>query len=296
MNRRRNADYSTMYRALDFLMTDSLDDMNLYFEIGRIVCDHPEKGAAVIASEYLQDKYPDRQGFSPRNLRRMRMVYLVYADSPEKQAKAKQLSWTANVVILEGCAVSEERAWYLDAALRFGWTKTQLSKKIKGGAWREETLDEQADICYTEAKEIKMEDRTDEKNPLYMPRQHLQKSHGRVCHEGFGEKSGVGDAIPDCLRGHQHRGDRQSSLSVRQKEAVGIWDWLRRQNGPAADPGRLRGIRPADWDGPGEPSQYPAHLRRRSRGESASPAGVCRPAWPGDDCSLFYLYLYILNF
>ena len=31
MNRRRNVDYSTMYRALDLLMADGLDDMELYF-------------------------------------------------------------------------------------------------------------------------------------------------------------------------------------------------------------------------------------------------------------------------
>ena len=117
MNRRRNVDYSTMYRALDLLMADGLDDMELYFEIGRIICDRPEKGAAVIAAEYLQAKYPDRQEFSPRNLRRMRMAHLAYADFPEEQAKARQLGWTANVAILEGCVAPEERSWYLGMPL-----------------------------------------------------------------------------------------------------------------------------------------------------------------------------------
>lgn len=173
MNRRKNVDYSAMYRSLDLLMTDSLDDMDLYFEIGRIICERPEKGAAVIAAEYLQAKYPNRQGFSPRNLRRMRMAYLAYADFPEEQAKAKHLGWTANVAILEVCVASEERSWYLDATLRFGWTKAQLLEKIETGAWREETLDEQADICYTEAKEIKMENQTYEKDPLRVSRQDL---------------------------------------------------------------------------------------------------------------------------
>ncbi len=89
MNRRKNVDYSAMYGSLNLLMADNLDDMDLYFEIGRIICDHPEKGAAVIAAEYLQAKYPDRQGFSPRNLRRMRMAYLAFADFLEEQAKAR---------------------------------------------------------------------------------------------------------------------------------------------------------------------------------------------------------------
>ena len=117
MNKRKNVDYSTMHRALDLLMADNLDDMDLYLEIGRIICDRPEKGTAVIAAEYLQAKYPDCQGFSSRNLRRMRMAYLAYADFPEEQAKARQLGWTANVAILEGCVAPEERSWYLGMPL-----------------------------------------------------------------------------------------------------------------------------------------------------------------------------------
>ena len=36
--------------------------------------------------------------------------------------------------------------------------------KIKAGVWWEETLDEQVDICYTVAKEIEVENQTNEKN------------------------------------------------------------------------------------------------------------------------------------
>lgn len=63
-----------------------------------------------------------------------------------------------------------------DAALRFGWTKAQLLEKIETGAWREETLDEQTDICYTEGKEIKVENQTYKKDPLRVSRQYLEKS------------------------------------------------------------------------------------------------------------------------
>ena len=63
-----------------------------------------------------------------------------------------------------------------DAALRFGWTKAQLLEKIETGAWREETLDEQTDICYTEGNEIKVENQTYKKDPLRVSRQYLEKS------------------------------------------------------------------------------------------------------------------------
>ena len=72
MNKRKLADYTSMYEALDTLMKTELPEVELYFEIGRAVCARPEKGAAVMAAEYLQANYPECKGFSPRNLRRMR--------------------------------------------------------------------------------------------------------------------------------------------------------------------------------------------------------------------------------
>ena len=74
MNIRKPSDYSSLYSVLDALMGSDLAEMELYCEIGRAVCARTEKGAAVMAAEYLQAEYPDRKGFSPRNLRRMRSV------------------------------------------------------------------------------------------------------------------------------------------------------------------------------------------------------------------------------
>ena len=110
MNTRKLTDYSTMYRALDQLMAAGLPQTELYFAIGGTVCARPEKGAAVMAAEYLQANYPGGRGFSPRNLRRMREFYRAYADNPELKELALKLGWTQNVAILEGCEGSRERA------------------------------------------------------------------------------------------------------------------------------------------------------------------------------------------
>ena len=101
MNTRKPTDYSAMYGTLDQLMGAELPQMELYFEIGRAVCAHPEKGAAVMAAEYLQENYPESKGFSPRNLRRMREFYRAYADNPELLALALKLGWTQNAAILK---------------------------------------------------------------------------------------------------------------------------------------------------------------------------------------------------
>ena len=70
-----------------------------------------------------------------------------------------------------------------DAALRFGWTKAQLLEKIETGAWREETLDEQTDICYTEGREIKVENQSNEKNPLRVSWQYPKKPRKSLLYQ-----------------------------------------------------------------------------------------------------------------
>ena len=85
MNVRKPTDYSALFAALDTLVRAELPQMELYREIGRLVCGRPEKGAAVAAAEYLHSAYPGSSGFSPRNLRRMRDFYRVYATAPEAE-------------------------------------------------------------------------------------------------------------------------------------------------------------------------------------------------------------------
>ena len=162
MNIRKPADYTTMFAALDALMAAQLPQMELYCEIGRVVSGRSEKGAAVAASEYLQDTYPATEGFSPRNLRRMRAFYAAYEEFPEIMRLAIKLGWTQNVTILEACTCNEERMWYLEATARFGWTKAVLMEKIKSGEWLQISLDETEISCYTKKRDIAQESECDE--------------------------------------------------------------------------------------------------------------------------------------
>ena len=149
MNVRKPVDYSAMFAALDTLMTADLPQMELYCEIGRLVSDRPEKGAAVAAAEYLCGAYPDTSGFSPRNLRRMREFYRTYESAPEVLAEAMTIGWTQNVVILEAELTPQERAWYIKAAGQFGWSKLELAGNIRERIHESLALDNTADPCYS---------------------------------------------------------------------------------------------------------------------------------------------------
>ncbi len=277
MNIRKPTDYSTLFVELDTLMAAQLPQMELYREIGRVVSGRAEKGAAVAASEYLQATYPAAEGFSPRNVRRMRAFYAAYEESPEIMRLAMNLGWTRNVAILERCGSSEERAWYIRAVLHFGWKKAKLLAAIESQAWLHSTLDEQAVSCYTEEKEAMQESESDEEDTLCVSWQYLPQPHGRVCDEGLGEKGGAGVRVPYRIGGYQSRGDRQSGLSSGAAQAGGAWDLLRRPRGAPAHQCRLRKIRFPDRHGQREPAEYAPHLRRRFCRQAAPPDGLHRP-------------------
>lgn len=154
MNIRKNIDYSEMYEELDMLMAQQLPQMELYCGIGKAVCRRTEKGAAVMASEYLNKQYPDVKGFSPRSLRRMRDFYRTYEDHPNLLSLALQIGWIQNVVIMEANLTMELREWYMKAALRFRWSKTELIANIAANAHGNIVLDIE-EVCYIVEQEEK---------------------------------------------------------------------------------------------------------------------------------------------
>ena len=148
MNIRKNIDYSEMFEVLDHLMAQEPPQMELYCEIGKAVCKRTEKGAAVMASEYLNQQYPDVKGFSPRSLRRMRDFYRTYENHPSLLSCAMQLGWIQNVVIMEADMTMELREWYMNAAKQFGWSKTELFANITTNAHENIVLTIEEDVCY----------------------------------------------------------------------------------------------------------------------------------------------------
>ena len=155
MNIRKNIDYSEMYEELDKLMKQQLSQMELYCEIGKAVCRRTEKGAAVMASEYLNKHYPDVKGFSPRSLRRMRDFYHTYENHPALLSRAMKLGWIQNVVIMEAELTMELREWYMKAANQFDWSKTELIANIAENAHENIALAIENEVCYIVEQEEK---------------------------------------------------------------------------------------------------------------------------------------------
>lgn len=90
MNIRKNIDYSTMFDAMCVAMSTDMPQMKLYCELGHLICQRTEKGAAVATADY----HPDVPGLTPRNLRRMRYSYRMYEEKPELLYPAVEIGGT----------------------------------------------------------------------------------------------------------------------------------------------------------------------------------------------------------
>ncbi len=135
MNIRKPVDYGTMYRELTAILAQNLPQMEEIYAIGKGISQRPEKGAAVAAAEFLQANFPDRAGFSPRNVRRMRDFYRTYENDQTLLRLAMKIGWTLNVVIMEAELTRDARRWYLEQARHGGWTKTELQAALNTEAY-----------------------------------------------------------------------------------------------------------------------------------------------------------------
>ena len=185
MNIRKAVDYSAMFTAPGFVMDADLPQMELYCEIGKIVCARSEKGAAVAAADFLRVQHPDMTGFSPRNVRRMRDFWQLYGGMPELLCEALHLNWTQNVVIMEAELTAVERRWCIRQAAAQNLSKSELLRIIEDSVYLESVLDEKVDVWYNEDNDEISERTQYEEYPVYLPRQYPKKPRKSPLYQRF---------------------------------------------------------------------------------------------------------------
>ena len=148
MNVRKLVDYGTMHQELTAILAHNLPQMDEIHVIGKAISQRPEKSAAVAAAEFLQTNFPDRTGFSPCNVRRMRDFYRTYENDQTLLRLAMKIGWTLNVVIMEAELTSVQRISCLQRAAAERLSKKKLLEIILNDAFAEKPIDEPDKICY----------------------------------------------------------------------------------------------------------------------------------------------------
>jgi predicted nuclease of restriction endonuclease-like (RecB) superfamily len=97
----------------------------LYWDVGQTILARQQMqgwGARVIdrLSHDLKTAFPAMSGFSPRNLKYMRLFASAWPDRSVVQRTVAQLPWRTNLTLLEKLDDPEHRLWYADKALEQG--------------------------------------------------------------------------------------------------------------------------------------------------------------------------------
>ena len=88
--------------------------LSLYTDVGKSIVEKQEQlgwGKSVVENlaQDLQKEFPDIQGFSTRNLWRMRTFYLEYKDSSKLPPLVAEIGWSHNIIVMEKCKNDLER-------------------------------------------------------------------------------------------------------------------------------------------------------------------------------------------
>ncbi|MBP8809419.1 MAG: DUF1016 family protein [Kofleriaceae bacterium] len=119
--------------------------VNLYWRVGEYLdgkLSSAAWGDAVVESlaQYLATHQPSLRGFTRRNLFRMRQFFLTYRDDATVRPLVPRLSWSHHLIILEQAKRPEERAFYVDLAIRERWSRRELERQLKAAAFERVTL------------------------------------------------------------------------------------------------------------------------------------------------------------
>ena len=106
--------------------------VNFYLRLGKIISDNAKYGNNFInrLSVALKLDFPDEQGFSARNLARMRKVYEAYKDLASIPEELETISWSQNCILVDKIEDIDKRVWYAKQIIENGWSKTVLSHQI----------------------------------------------------------------------------------------------------------------------------------------------------------------------
>lgn len=116
----------------------------LYFRLGKIVSENASYGNKFIKnfSTSLRIEFPNTDGFSKRNLSRMKKFYEEYKDLSILPTTLAKLPWSHNMLLLDKVKDLEIRKWYAEKCFENGWSHTVLEHQIDSGVYERQVLAE----------------------------------------------------------------------------------------------------------------------------------------------------------
>lgn len=149
---------SAQYEALKAV---NKEQIALYWDIGRMIVERQKGkswGKSVVEqlAKDLHAEFPGIQGFSARNIWRMRDFHISYHTNEKLTPLVAEIGWTHNLIILEKCKDDIEREFYIRMTRKFGWSKNVLIHQIENQTY-EKTLLNQTNFDQTLPENIRLQ-------------------------------------------------------------------------------------------------------------------------------------------
>lgn len=122
--------------------------IKLYWSIGKTISERQKNndwGSKVIENlaKDLEGAFPGIEGFSKINISRMKAFYLAYEIVSQAVTQLDdlpifQIPWGQNIVILIKSKDTDERLWYAQKAIEYGWSRTILEMQIESNLYNRE--------------------------------------------------------------------------------------------------------------------------------------------------------------
>jgi len=110
--------------------------VKMYYEIGGYLSEKvrsESRGSKIIDKlvTAIKMQYPNLKGFNRPGLYRMMQFYDAYRDNLIVSPLVTQLSWTNNLLILQGAKTIEEREFYIRLCIKNNYSKRELNRQIQ---------------------------------------------------------------------------------------------------------------------------------------------------------------------
>lgn len=114
--------------------------VELYWNIGKHISKQVQSkqwGKSVVEelASFIHAQEPNLQGFTARNMWRMKQFYETYCDNPKLTALLTQLTWTNNLLIISATKTEEEREFYITLAIKECYSSRELERQIKSSTF-----------------------------------------------------------------------------------------------------------------------------------------------------------------
>ena len=113
---------------LEIMINANANLVNLYYRIGKIICENSSWGNKFIdyLSRELKIAFPRQKGFSIRNLKYMKSFYMEYKYDNEFVQLVAQIPWKHNIILMQKIKDKNVRKWYIEKIIEEGWVESVL--------------------------------------------------------------------------------------------------------------------------------------------------------------------------